>query len=440
MQEEMQGFVWRGAGFSLPAQVPGCVSDALCAAGIIPPPDVGLNALRGEWAAAREWTLCGRIALPQGRERVFLRARGVHGAGVLLAAGREVGRFAPGDWETEITEFIGAEADSVQIGLRFFARPAEGVPRRALVGVRGGLDAFGVNRLRFEDCYACAAVRDGVSTAEFRMTVRPFVPGRYTFRFAAVYGGETLACREFAEDLRAVRTEIRKTLDVPSPRIWRAAEKNEPVWLRATVLSAGLVCDDHLARTGFRTAETDADARLSVNGERILLRGARWRCGEPVAWARQKRRLEALRACGLNCLQTEGLAGDALLSWLDAHGMLCVCALPGDETAAAQIVRRAREHPCVVAYCGQSAAVCRALDGDRPFLGALFAPIGCAALHGNVAALRGDAEDAPFRAEREAARYAGEGTEGGKGAACVENENREGGFSQTTETFPALMF
>ena len=76
MCEEGRDFVWRGAGIEVPTQVPGCIADALCAAKAVPPPRQGLNALAGEWAAAREWTLCGRAALPVGKERAFLRARG----------------------------------------------------------------------------------------------------------------------------------------------------------------------------------------------------------------------------------------------------------------------------------------------------------------------------------------------------------------------------
>ena len=79
MPEQTEAFVWRGAGFEAPAQVPGCLSAALCAAKIIEPPQTGLNALRGEWTAGREWALCGRISLPAESERVFLRARGVRG-------------------------------------------------------------------------------------------------------------------------------------------------------------------------------------------------------------------------------------------------------------------------------------------------------------------------------------------------------------------------
>ena len=93
MCEEGRDFVWRGAGIEVPTQVPGCIADALCAAKAVPPPRQGLNALAGEWAAAREWTLYGRAALPVGKERAFLRARGVRGEGMLMVNGNEAGRF-----------------------------------------------------------------------------------------------------------------------------------------------------------------------------------------------------------------------------------------------------------------------------------------------------------------------------------------------------------
>ena len=394
MCEEGREFVWRGAGIEVPTQVPGCIADALCAAKAVPPPRQGLNALAGEWAAAREWTLCGRAALPVGKERAFLRARGVRGEGMLMVNGNEAGRFLSGDWEAEITAFTD-ETDSLEIGLRFDARPPEGTPRRALAGVYGGLETFGVNRLKIEDCYVCTAVRDGCGEAEFRAAFSPYVPGKYMFRCAAVYGGETLACEERAEILRAVRTERTLRLTVPLPRLWRLGGENEPVWLRLTVLQAGLVCDDRVVRTGFRTAAAD-EAGVTVNGEKTALRAACWPCGEPVAWERQERRLERLRACGINCLRVSGLPEETLLEWLDRRGMLCLCELPCDEQPAAQAVRRVREHPCVIAYCGENEALCRAHDGERPFLKTLEEPLACPALHGDLRALRDGTPEAPF--------------------------------------------
>lgn len=38
------------------------------------------------------------------------------------------------------------------------------------------------------------------------MLVAPYVPGRYTFRCAAVLRGETLACEETVQALRAQET------------------------------------------------------------------------------------------------------------------------------------------------------------------------------------------------------------------------------------------
>ena len=389
MPEQTEAFVWRGAGFEAPAQVPGCLSAALCAAKIIEPPQTGLNALRGEWTAGREWALCGRISLPAESERVFLRARGVRGEGTLFVNGADAGRFGQGDWEKEITAFADNDK-SAEIRLRFCAHAPEGTPRRSLIGVYGGLSAQGVNELKITDCYACAAMQDGCGLAEFRATLAPYVPGRYTLRLAAVYEGEVLACEEETLALRCAPMEVVRRVIVPVPQRWRPGEENAPVLLRLTVLRAGLVCDDRVVKAGFREVEFAASPAMQpyVNGQRVFLRGAEWRCDAPVGLAALVRRLDALRACGLNCLRMYGLPDETLLELLDARGFLCWPVLPLDAEQAAQAVRRTREHACVIAYSCESVyegfnrpaganhpqvaalrALCETLDGARPFFG-----------------------------------------------------------------------
>ena len=389
MPEEMEAFVWRGAGFEAPAQMPGDLCAALCAAKIIDPPQTGLNALRGEWTAGREWSLCGRVSLPAGSERVFLCARGVRGEGTLLVNGTDAGRFGQGDWEREITAFADNDK-SAEVCLRFSAHQLEGTPRRSLIGVHGGLSARGVNELKITDCYACTAMQDGCGLVEFRAALSPYVPGRYTLRLAAVCEGETLACEEETLALRCAPKEVVRRMIFPVPRRWRPGEENAPVLLRLTVLRAGLVCDDRVVKAGLREVEFAASPAMQafINGQRVFLRGAEWRCDAPVGLAALVRRLDALRACGLNCLRTYGLPDETLLELLDARGFLCWPVLPLEPEQAAQAVRRAREHACVIAYSCESVyegfnrpaganhpqiaalrTLCETLDGARPFFG-----------------------------------------------------------------------
>ncbi len=390
MTERVDTFRWTGEGYDIPAAVPGRLLDALCAAGAVPAPSLGLKSREGEWIASRTWELYGGVKLPpEESERVFLCARGVQGRGALFVSGQEAGRFAAGDWEKEITPFLNAK-DAVQIRLRFDPAPPCGEPPRAATGVSDGFFTRGVNQLRVTDFYARASFVDGYGVAEFRMLVAPYVPGRYTFRCAAVLRGETLACEETVQALRAQETPVVLRLVTPVPERWRPGEGNEPVLLRMTVLRAGLVCEDRIARVGFRECAFAASPRmqLSVDGERVLLLGAQWRCEEAPAWEKQEKRLSHLQDLGLNCLRTEGLPQERLLEALDRRGMLLYCLLPLEEAAAAQVVRRVRGHACLVAYGCQSvyasfnrpadlshpqvaalAALCQALDGACPFFG-----------------------------------------------------------------------
>lgn len=89
-------------------------------------------------------------------------------------------------------------------------------------------------------------------------------------------------------------------LVTPVPERWRPGEGNEPVLLRMTVLRAGLVCEDRIARVGFRECAFAASPRmqLSVDGERVLLLGAQWRCEEARSGRNRKSAFHAYRIWG----------------------------------------------------------------------------------------------------------------------------------------------
>ena len=56
MTERVDTFRWTGEGYDIPAAVPGRLLDALCAAGAVPAPSLGLKSREGEWIASRTWS------------------------------------------------------------------------------------------------------------------------------------------------------------------------------------------------------------------------------------------------------------------------------------------------------------------------------------------------------------------------------------------------
>ncbi len=380
---------WHGVGHRVPAAIPGRLIPTLCEAGLTEDPADGFFSRHNEWIALRRWTLAGRADISTlAAERVFLRARGVRGTGVLRACGEVAGTFSPGDFEIEITaQTIGKE--TVDFALEFEAGMPIGNPPQACIGVDDGIHLRGVNQLRVTDLHVTPRIVDGYGMVEARTAALPYVPGRYTFRYAAVLDGETLAAEEFTEKLSAAQTVLTHRLVLPLPRRFMPGAQNAPVTLRLTVTRAGLVCDDCLLTTGFLdTAFADAPPmQLLVDGARVFLCGAEWP-DVPLSPAEIDRRLSLLAAAHINCVRVYGLGADALYDALDSRGLLLWQVLPTDVTAAEMVIRRVRHRPSLIAYgcesimaafnhpanalhptvAALSDAVIR-LDGRKPFFG-----------------------------------------------------------------------
>ena len=366
---------WKGAGYELPARIPGSLASALIAENVIPGPESGLSSRDGEWAALRAWSLRGCLQVPEG-ERVFLCARGVCGEGHLTVNGQDAGAFTGGDWEKEITGAV-QERGQAEIALDFAPQLPEGTPPTAGLRVSGGIRLRAVSQARLCRVRVIPRLTDGYGVAEIHTETEPYVPGRYTYRLSAVYGDEVLACEQVQLQLPAVRGWAVHRLIVPIPHRWKAGEENRPCLISVELERAGLQCDKRVLTTHFRAAEFAADPAMQVTleGRRIFLKGADWPVPDALntedAWI--DRRLSLLAEMGCNCLRVHGLQTDHFYDETDRRGMLIWQLFPADAARAEEILDRVHSRPSLLAYGCEPvyAAFNRPADGTHPVIAEL---------------------------------------------------------------------
>lgn len=342
---------WQGAGHTLPASVPGSLHDDLIRAGILKDPRLPLAARENEWAALRAWTLKARIPLADSEaDRLFLCARGVCGRGALAIGAETVAPFESGDWELDITRWALSKPEAV-IGLRFAPDLPSGTPPRVRAAVAGGLSLRGVNEARVVRWTVVPRIVDGYGVVESAVRVCPYAPGRYTFRYAAVFGTETLCVEKRVERLFAFETELTHRFVVPFARRFEPGQPNEPVLLRLTLERAGRVCDDRMLKTGF--AEKTPPAFLA--GMDLAAEES-----DAPSASEMEPRLSLLRSAGLGCVRAYGVQADALYDALDRNGVLLYQALPHGEAEAERVRERVLHRPSLIALEMAGPAPCEA--------------------------------------------------------------------------------
>ena len=199
---------------------------------------------------------------------------------------------------------------------------------------------------------------------------------------------------------------------LPKPMLWWPwSLGRQPLYtLRAVLEVAGpAVSDEQTRRFGVRTVELDAStdtARLRINGQKTMgIRGAVWMPADALLRldaARTRRLVTRARECGFTTLRVwgGGLAEtDAFYEQCDELGFLVLQELPltadGQRPIAetflancADVVRRLRSHPSLVAWCVGGAV--RPGDAPEPKLTA-----DVAALCGRLDPLRRLVADSP---------------------------------------------
>jgi hypothetical protein len=288
------------------------LAQALAATGVVPDPAIGLNARAGEWAALRRWLLVGQAdEAVLAAERVFLCARGVRGRGQVLAEGQAVGAFGAGDWEMELTGALSG-LDKARVALRFEPQMPEGFPPRPVPAVGEGLTLRGVSQLRLLRFQATPEMENGVGLLTLSARVRPYVSGKYTFHYMALYAGELLASERFTQRLGAADAECSHRIALPVPRLFCPGEDNEPIRMRLQITRAGLLCDEESLHIVFREAAAPPPQLYAL-----------WRADEGVSDAETlSRRLRLLRDAGVGGLWIAGAAGEKLREAADRAGLV----------------------------------------------------------------------------------------------------------------------
>jgi exo-1,4-beta-D-glucosaminidase len=169
-------------------------------------------------------------------------------------------------------------------------------------------------------------------------------------------------------------------LKIAGPRLWWPAQMGEPVLhdLALEVAVGGKVSDRASARFGIRTIESSLDANkkrlFTVNGKKILIRGAGWSSDLMLRYdpARVEDELRYVQDMGLNTIRLEGkLEPEHLFDEADRRGILvmagwCCCDhwekwqnwKPEDSGVAERSLRdqllRMRIHPSLLAWLNGS--------------------------------------------------------------------------------------
>jgi beta-mannosidase len=173
-------------------------------------------------------------------------------------------------------------------------------------------------------------------------------------------------------------------LSIPNPQLWWPAGlgSQKLYTLRARLLSGAKVSDELSTRTGLRTLELrqQADAAgksfmFVVNGVPVFAKGANWipadSFPERVTRERYRHLLESARDANMNMLRVWGggyYESDDFYELCDELGLMVwqdfmfACSMyPGDEkflesvrAEATDNVRRLRNHPSVVLWCGNN--------------------------------------------------------------------------------------
>lgn len=377
MLHPLADFRWSGVGRSFSVSLPCRLHQTLMATGLLggdikdqstgirtrrrmvrnlSDPSRGFQSRSGEWAALREWTLSGTAHLNNiDEERIFLCAKAVRGNGILLVDGVEIGPFADGDWEIEITSHT-VEKEQVQIELRFSKGLPIGHPPRVGIGVDDGLYIRGISQLRIVDQRLIPRIVDNYGVLESHLTVLPYMPGRYVFNYVAQYGDETLAAEEITERVPAATAHLMHRIVLPMPKRWTPGEENKLILLKVTVQRSGIVCDDRILYTNFLNSEfSESPRQFLLNHAPYFLCGTEWTgcLSSLLSDVEIEQRLLLLRMAGINCLRVYGTETDIFYDALDRLGFLLWQILPSNERDAVAVIRHVRHRPSLIAYSAE---------------------------------------------------------------------------------------
>lgn len=399
----------------IPASVPGCVHTDLIAAGRIPEPFYRMNAASVRWIADKDWLYARDFevsAAVLAHDRVELVCEGLDTFATVLLNGREIARV-----ENALHEHVFEVKSALREGrntlaVRFdssnriatereerygklpsnFFGPApyarkppyatgwDWGPVLPSCGLWRDVFLRAFSTARIESIHAPIEIDEETGTVRLSVELRRTNDMPVTVLGALSREGETAAVDEVGD----VRESAELELSVKRPYLWWPAGYGDPdLYDLSVCLRAGdKELDRRELRIGFRTCEIertpDAEGEsfiFKINGRRIYCKGANWIPADsfPPRVSREKYRdlLELAVEQNANMIRVWGggiYEPDLFYDLCDELGLMVwqdfmfACADYPDmdwfhdlvRTEAELVVRRLRNHPSLVLWCGNN--------------------------------------------------------------------------------------
>lgn len=365
---------------SVEAEVPGNCELDLMRAGLLPPPETGLNALRWRRFEGHQWLYSRSFeapAVPRDGSRATLLFEGIDTLADVFLNGERIGESADMLVERrfDVTRRLRAGENTVQVLLRSAALEAQrfrlghharhafcadGVPLRKAAHM-GGWDIFprlylaglwrGV-RLEIEDpvrvadpfwtTFGYGTRADGARTCRVRAQFRVEAPmdaflGGARVRLRVSRGGAVVAEAERRLHLSQNAVDF----DAAGFALWWPSGAGEQPLYDASIEvldAAGAVLAREVRRIGFRTLalkrrdrhgpDAPGEFRFVVNGEPLFMRGTNWVPVDAIPSRQAARILPTLalvEESRCNMLRVWGggvYEPDFFYDWCDEHGVL----------------------------------------------------------------------------------------------------------------------
>lgn len=399
----------------LPAQMPAQVHDVLLAHERIPDPHVGHNAAECVWVAQSDWAYACRFATPEGIEgSALLRFKGLDTLCTAYLNGERIGAFDNQfrEWAVDVADRL-APAGRENVLLLHFASPLRAIEaiqqpaaqvgvvakhkylRKSLqdlasyLGVRPHLAKIGVfddvmldlpDIARLDDVWVQVDLAPGHERATLWVQVETQGTGTESaLHWSLIDPMGAIVARGHGDPIQG-SFEVK----VRAPLLWWPHTHGRPNLYALTVEleQDGVACDRREVTVGIREVQfqgQDIDTgeprfRFTINGRSIWLQGAGLaplegltHCWRPE---RAQRLIELAEGAGMNLLRVWGdgdMPAEALYDACDRQGILVWQDLmfgygmyPDHDPAFLEnvraeiegIVRRLRNHPCLLLWVG----------------------------------------------------------------------------------------
>jgi beta-mannosidase len=417
----------------LPARVPGSVLADLVSAGEAPDPLVDMNSRACEWVAARSWVYRRELTFEPGEGPVELQLDGIDHAAHVFVNGIEVGEhagaFTPARFDmtgalgdgTNLIAVVLAPAPEIEPQFGDTSRVRTGksrmtygwdfCPRVPHLGIWDRSRLSFPAPVRIADLFAQPRVdaHDADCSLQWRLEAEADHDGPVRVTVDLVRDGDVVASEHRDVVLTSVPTVIEGELTVPQPALWWPNGYGPQPLYQVHARISGTDAEDRAeVTTAFRSVELVAndhapvDARgytFVVNGERIYVQGWNWVPTNIHHGVEDPERLTHLLGLAaradVNLLRIWGGGLIEKTSFYDECDRLGIMvwqefplsgsllgSVPSADPAyvgamardAREIVRRHRNHPSLVLWCGGNeltGADGRPADGTQPVLAAL---------------------------------------------------------------------